>query len=420
MKTLSINGQSLSAYGIYISSDTYLNAPSIDYTEYQIPARDGSLFSYNKRLNDVVRKFTCYIPDGTNVSVAMQSLKALLYSNIGELKLESDYTPNYYQLGNFIDGIEVEPFNLGRTATFELYFSCRPYQFERVETTIDLEMSQLNATVFSYESSPFIKQIMKKVQAPYQRTGGRYIVEAIGKSVPSTACHIQIVDPDFASLGVPCFVALAIVSGDFPNYKLERLLSYGVSGGTRPLVPPTNYQQTQYKIVPVVEYLPQQADETQYYLKYYSSPSTYESIDYPVYRNFITVNGMHAKPLIEYTIEMHTTVTDVSNAESSVSNNDACIMIDFEKMYNEELEYFLNAYCKITGTNSFKLYYDTATGDAYVVVNTSGAKRYMNEYMNVYGDFTLHDGDIVVFSRVGWLLRFNVMDVKLIYRGMAL
>lgn len=419
MKTLSINGTSLADYGIYITSDTYLNAPSIDYTEYQIPARDGSLFSYNKRLNDVVRKFTCYIPDGTNVSVAMQSLKALLYSNIGELKLESDYTPNYYQLGNFIDGIEVEPFNLGRTATFELYFSCRPYQYERVETTVDLEDSQLNATVFSYESSPFIKQIMKKVQAPYQRTGGRYIVDAIGTSVPSTACHIQIVDPDFFNLGVPCFVALAIVSGDFPNYKLEYLLSYSVSGGTSGRLPPMNYQQTQYKLITVVEYIPEYVSLTIDF-NLYTSPSSYVTVTHALYKNEITVNGMNAKPLIEYTIEMDTTVTDISNAESSVSNNDACIMIDFEKMYNEELEYFLNAYCKITGTNSFKLYYDTATGDAYVVVNTSGAKRYMNEYMNVYGDFTLHDGDIVVFSRVGWLLRFNVMDVKLIYRGMAL
>lgn len=417
MKTLSINGQSLSAYGIYISSDTYLNAPSIDYTEYQIPARDGSLFSYNKRLNDVVRKFTCYIHEGTDVSEAMQSLKDLLYSNIGDLKIESDYTPNYYQIGTFIDGIEAEPFNLGMTATFELYFSCRPYQYERVETTVDLEMSQLNATVFSYESSPFIKQIMKKVQAPYQRTGGRYIVDAVGQSVPSTACHIQIVDPDFASLGVPCFVALAIVSGDFPNYKLEYLLSYSVSSGTSGRVPPTNFQQTQYKLVSVVEYIPEYV-ELSIDFNLYTSPSSYETITDAVYKNEITVNGMNAKPLIEYTIEMDTTVTDISNAESSISNNDACIIIDFEKMYNAELEYFLNAYCKIAGTNTFKLYYDTTTGDAYVIVNTSGAKRYMNEYMNVYGDFTLHDGDIVIFSRVGWLLRFNVMDVKLIYRGM--
>ena len=419
MKTLSINGTSLADYGIYITSDTYLNAPSIDYTEYQIHARDGSLFSYNKRLNDVVRKFTCYIPEGTDVLSSMQSLKQLLYSNIGDLKIESDYTPNYYQIGTFIDGIEAEPFNLGMTATFELYFSCRPYQYERVETTVDLEDSQLNATVFSYESSPFIKQIMKKVQAPYQRTGGRYVVDAIGTSVPSTPCHIQIVDPDFSNLGVPCFVALAIVSDDFPNYKLEYLLSYSVSGGTSGRVPPTNFQQSQYKLVAVVEYIPEYVSLTIDF-NLYTSPSSYVTVTHALYKNEITVNGMNAKPLIEYTIEMDTTVTDISNAESSVSNNDACIMIDFEKMYNEELEYFLNAYCKIAGTNTFKLYYDTATGDAYVVVRTSGAKRYMNEYMNVYGDFTLHDGDIVIFSRVGWLLRFNVMDVKLIYRGMAL
>ena len=133
MKTLKINNTPLSNYGIYISSDTYLDAPQIDYSEYQIPGRDGNVIQYNA-INNVIRKFDCYIPEITNIDNAMLSLKKLLYANLGYLTLESDYDSGTYQEGYLAQQINVDPFN-EKAAKFSLYFSCKPKKISKTLTT---------------------------------------------------------------------------------------------------------------------------------------------------------------------------------------------------------------------------------------------------------------------------------------------
>ena len=136
--SLYINDTNIGEYGIFISSDTYLDAPLIDYTAYQIPARDGDVILNNKRLNNVIRKFVCYIPDNTDVNVALNKLKKLLYSEFKYLKLVSDYNEDVYQYGYLAQEISVEPFNHGMTATFELYFSCLPYKYLTSNPSVNL------------------------------------------------------------------------------------------------------------------------------------------------------------------------------------------------------------------------------------------------------------------------------------------
>lgn len=136
MHTLTINGTDLSTYGIFLGSDTYLDAPLIDYTAYDIPAKNGSVIQYNKRLNNVIRRFDCYIPESQNVQAAMDKLKRLLYLNIGYLNLVTDYEPNYYQEGYLAQDIQAIPFNIGQSATFSLYFSCKPQKYYVTQDTI--------------------------------------------------------------------------------------------------------------------------------------------------------------------------------------------------------------------------------------------------------------------------------------------
>lgn len=128
-KQLYINGTGTGSFGIYITSDTYLNAPAPDYVAHQIPGRYGDLVQWNNRLNNIIRKFECYIPD--NVQANFDGFKKLIYSNIGYMEITSDYEPDTYQRGYLADEIEAEPFrdknNL--TATFELYFSCEPQKY---------------------------------------------------------------------------------------------------------------------------------------------------------------------------------------------------------------------------------------------------------------------------------------------------
>lgn len=128
-KHLYINDVDICEFGIYISSDTYLNSPLIDYKEYQIPARDGTVIQYNKRLNNVVRRFDCYIPEIEDVKLSINKLNALLYNNVGYVKLVSDYDNAFYQYGYLAQEIEVEPFQYNHTASFTLYFSCLPKKY---------------------------------------------------------------------------------------------------------------------------------------------------------------------------------------------------------------------------------------------------------------------------------------------------
>lgn len=112
--------------GIYITSDTYLNSPSFDYTEYKIPGRDGNVIIDNKRMNNVMRKFDCYIPQSGNIDTALANLKSVLYLNRGYLKISSDYDPGFYQYGYLAQELNIAPFN-NKAASFSLYFSCLPY-----------------------------------------------------------------------------------------------------------------------------------------------------------------------------------------------------------------------------------------------------------------------------------------------------
>lgn len=130
-KHLYLNDVDLGNYGIYISSDTYLNAPQISYQEYEIPGKTGNVIQYDKRFKNVVRKFDCYVHDTANVRQAILAVKRVLYNNsgIGYVKIVSDYDPGLYQYGYLAQEIQVTPFNDGQTATFELYFSCNPEKY---------------------------------------------------------------------------------------------------------------------------------------------------------------------------------------------------------------------------------------------------------------------------------------------------
>ena len=132
---MKINGTSLSSFGIYLTSDTYLNSPAIDYTEYNVPARNGNIILDNKRLGNVVRKFSCYVKDSPETAIT--SLKKLIYANRGYVKLESDYDSLTYQMGYLAQDIEFSPFQKGSvlTVNFDLYFSCMPQKIFKSKST---------------------------------------------------------------------------------------------------------------------------------------------------------------------------------------------------------------------------------------------------------------------------------------------
>ena len=133
VKQLYINGTGSGSYGVYINSDTFLNSPTLDFEEYQIPAVNGNLIAYNKRLNNVIRKFDCYIND--NVLANLNNFKKLIYNNTGYMQIESDYDSDTYQYGYLAQEIEVSPFRENESVKFTLYFSCKPQKWYKTNTS---------------------------------------------------------------------------------------------------------------------------------------------------------------------------------------------------------------------------------------------------------------------------------------------
>lgn len=166
MKSLSINGTNLSTFGIYLSSDTYLNSPQIDYSEYQVPARNGNVILDNKRLGNVVRKFSCYIKDDPESGIA--SLKKLIYSNRGYVRLVSDYDPDTYQMGYLAQEIEFDPFQSGSVLTvkFDLYFSCLPQKYDLEESSLLMITTNENYSLLSRYSQR-IESLFSQIPANY-------------------------------------------------------------------------------------------------------------------------------------------------------------------------------------------------------------------------------------------------------------
>lgn len=181
MKKLYINDVSIAQYGIYISSDTVLNAPSFDYTEYQVPGRDGTLLQYNNRLNNVVRKFTCHIPDRTKVSSGLGAIKKLLYSNPGYVKLSSDYEPGAYMYGYLAQEFNVTPFNMYRSATFDLYFSCMPQKYINAEKQTFTNTYTPNKRYGVYHRThPFIQAVLNDTPVDFVPNDEYFIYLNIG------------------------------------------------------------------------------------------------------------------------------------------------------------------------------------------------------------------------------------------------
>lgn len=198
MKCFYLNGNPSSDFGIYINSDTYLDAPSFDYTEYEIPGVHGNSIQYNKRLNNVVRKFECYINKNCVDNLAL--LKKLIYSNPGYLQIESDYDPGYIQFGYLAEEINVTPFlSDPQNVQFTLYFSCRPQRYydEPEVTASSVKINTFEYSIFP-KTHPVIRQLLSQIKYGYQPPETDYfIVYHIGQgnNVSSPQKWIDIVAP---------------------------------------------------------------------------------------------------------------------------------------------------------------------------------------------------------------------------------
>ena len=188
-KTFYINGINIGNFGIFVSSDTYLNSPLIDYTAYQIPARNGSVIQNNNRLNNVIRQFDCYVPESQDVDDAMRSLKKVLYLNRGYLRIESDYDPDTYQYGYFSQELNVTPFKT-KTATFSLFFSCMPEKYFKLNNDV-VNRSGVPSLVdgFRFNGDPVVMELLAECKNDYNKSFYGWVLEGFFNDLSSSTTY---------------------------------------------------------------------------------------------------------------------------------------------------------------------------------------------------------------------------------------
>ena len=188
MKQLYINGTGSGTCGVYLNSDTYLNSPSPDFNEYQIPAVNGNQITSNKRYNNVIRKFDCFI--NSNPESNLTKFKKLIYDSNGYMKIESDYDSDTYQYGYLAQEIDVSPFRDGTNLQikFTLYFSCMPQKWFKTNSTATTQTLYTNSEIYGVytrnDTTPAhnIKGVLEQLPLSIQPTDDYYEVFAFDET----------------------------------------------------------------------------------------------------------------------------------------------------------------------------------------------------------------------------------------------
>lgn len=234
MKQLYINGTGTGDYGIYISSDTYLSAPSIEYTEYQVPGRNGNLVNSSGRLNNIIRKFDCYIPDSAQAN--LDEFKKLLYGTIGYMQITSDYEPDTYQLGYLAQELEVAPFLSDDVlrVTFSIYFSCQPQKYYLTNSDITQSVSPRGGQGYVLpRSHPWIQRILKQTPTGDMPSASLYYL-FIGSTFTSKINSASI------TLPTADFLALLSFQWDMAGQEFIDYIAHSNNGNTLTLSTPYN------------------------------------------------------------------------------------------------------------------------------------------------------------------------------------
>lgn len=132
MGTLTCNGIDLSEYGLYVSGDKAFSSPEKEYEKISIPGRSGDLILYNGRYSNVDLAYDCILLPAPMISLGESmeerfrnnaaSIREILLSPEGYVKIQDDYNPDEYRLGVFTGPLDIDAvFLKAGKATLEFY-----------------------------------------------------------------------------------------------------------------------------------------------------------------------------------------------------------------------------------------------------------------------------------------------------------
>lgn len=120
-------GESSLDYGIGISGSGTYNKPPKRSERFTIPGRNGDLVIEDGSYENLEYTYPAYIVE--KLPVRIDGLAAFLLSTKGYQRLEDTYHPEFFRMGVYLSGLDVEPGTLNAYGRFDVTFDVKPQKF---------------------------------------------------------------------------------------------------------------------------------------------------------------------------------------------------------------------------------------------------------------------------------------------------
>lgn len=156
MITMTYNGRSSEAFGLYIGSVEVDNAPKRRYQSITVPGRNGDLTLDGGSFENIKIVYTCFIKEDFDENIA--AARSFYLSAPGYHRLEDSYHPGEYRMARCVDGIDVVPSQMRAQGYFRITFDALPQRF--LTSGEEAEEFTASATVNNptlYDAKPLIR-----------------------------------------------------------------------------------------------------------------------------------------------------------------------------------------------------------------------------------------------------------------------
>ena len=155
---LYVDGVDLSTFGVYISGAGTYSAPEKEYNWYDVPARNGAVLGYERRLSNIRVTYRCGIY--TNFEQNISDLRNFLLSRNGLVRISDTYHPDEFRQGVYAGPFEPTITRKLDAGQFDLSFDCQPQRWLTSGETVINKTGIGNITVTNptqFEAKPFLR-----------------------------------------------------------------------------------------------------------------------------------------------------------------------------------------------------------------------------------------------------------------------
>lgn len=129
-KTFTLDGESSSDYGVYLTGEGVFNAPERSVEMVEIPGRNGSFALDKGKFENisVTYRVGMFDDDEENFADKVSAFRNWICSKVGYVRLSDDYNPSEYRMAVYSGGLEVDhDFLIAGEA--EITFNCKPQRW---------------------------------------------------------------------------------------------------------------------------------------------------------------------------------------------------------------------------------------------------------------------------------------------------